>query len=343
LEAFAGYCVTYSGAGHVFEMGGALTTTTSNTINVAAETAQVIGNSWTAPIQIKQMDASDFNQVEQTIYLFNTGSDVDGTGDEAGSSDRYAAGTYQVLPISSVKSGAITYTTSISALQGFFVKNETNTNGSITLSYSKHVRPTGENSVINGPMHAPKRITAEDSPMQAVAKLTVSGTRYDDQLVLIENDNCSAGFDNGWDGEKIGESSVSPWIYALRADGTHDAVSATDDLEGAVIGFRAGEDTEYTIHFDYSEEAEELYLYDVTEKQATRVLTDNTYTFTTTDKEEHARFTLLRANAPQIATGMENAQSDDVQCTKARKVMIDGELYLMYKGTMYNVQGAKVK
>jgi len=38
--------------------------------------------------------------------------------------------------------------------------------------------------------------------------------------------------------------------------------------------------------------------------------------------------------------GLDNVQSDKVQCTK---VIRDGQLYIMYKGTMYNVQGAKVK
>ena len=38
--------------------------------------------------------------------------------------------------------------------------------------------------------------------------------------------------------------------------------------------------------------------------------------------------------------GMDDVQSDKVQCTK---VIRDGQLYLMYKGTMYNVQGVKVR
>ncbi len=39
------------------------------------------------------------------------------------------------------------------------------------------------------------------------------------------------------------------------------------------------------------------------------------------------------------ATDVENVQSDKEQCIK---VLRDGQLYLMYKGTMYNVQGEKV-
>lgn len=39
-------------------------------------------------------------------------------------------------------------------------------------------------------------------------------------------------------------------------------------------------------------------------------------------------------------TAIDHVQSDEVQCTK---VIRDGQLYLMYKGQMYNVQGAEVK
>ena len=38
----------------------------------------------------------------------------------------------------------------------------------------------------------------------------------------------------------------------------------------------------------------------------------------------------------ETPTGVENVEKDEVQCTK---VLRDGQLYLMYKGTMYNVLG----
>ncbi len=38
--------------------------------------------------------------------------------------------------------------------------------------------------------------------------------------------------------------------------------------------------------------------------------------------------------------GLVEVQGDDVQCTK---VLRDGQIYIMYKGTMYNVQGNQLK
>ena len=45
-------------------------------------------------------------------------------------------------------------------------------------------------------------------------------------------------------------------------------------------------------------------------------------------------------NAPQVATGVDQVPSDQVPNTK---VLINGQLYIMYNGTMYNVQGQLVK
>ena len=48
----------------------------------------------------------------------------------------------------------------------------------------------------------------------------------------------------------------------------------------------------------------------------------------------------LNFNHSEQTTGVNNVQSDNVQCTK---VIRDGQLYLMYEGRMYDVQGQIVK
>jgi hypothetical protein len=56
------------------------------------------------------------------------------------------------------------------------------------------------------------------------------------------------------------------------------------------------------------------------------------------DADQWKDFTVKPISA--ISTGIDNVQSDKVQCTK---VIRDGQLYLMYKGTMYDVQGMRVE
>jgi hypothetical protein len=175
----------------------------------------------------------------------------------------------------------------ISSLQGFFVKDDDTQagGGTLSLSYSKHVRPAGGNSVVNGAMHAPKRV-ADETDRPAVLKMKVSGSQYDDRLILLEREDFTTGYDAGHDGEKIGESYVAPWLYTSREDGTADAVAALPDLEGTLINFRAAStDDQYTLYFDYeTEDAEPLYLLDLTNNAYTRVETGSSYTFFTTDK-----------------------------------------------------------
>jgi hypothetical protein len=49
---------------------------------------------------------------------------------------------------------------------------------------------------------------------------------------------------------------------------------------------------------------------------------------------------LIEAAPEEQPTGLDNVQSDHVQCTK---VLRDGVLYIMHNGTLYNVQGQRVK
>ncbi len=45
----------------------------------------------------------------------------------------------------------------------------------------------------------------------------------------------------------------------------------------------------------------------------------------------------------QEGQGVDNVQGYNVQSTKVQKILRDGQIYIMYNGTMYNVQGQKVK
>ena len=42
-------------------------------------------------------------------------------------------------------------------------------------------------------------------------------------------------------------------------------------------------------------------------------------------------------------TGIDEVPSDQVQNTKAQKILREGQIYILYNGTMYNIQGQKVK
>ena len=332
---WTGYCITQQEPTY-YAIEGTLVPTTTKDITVPADENMVVGNSWTAPIDINALTTDDLEGLLANIYFFNTGVDKTGSGSEA--EKRYAGGTYVTVPIHAApyKDGD----DHINSMQGFFVKNtDKSATGTLHLDYDKHVRGTTRGSIIGDALHAPKHAQAEEP---VVLKIKVSGENYDDKLLLLEREDFSTGFDNGWDGDKWDGNESALYLYTKDSEGTENSVSAIPELEGTVIGFRAGEDNSYTMYFDYLNSDEAIYLYDIEANTYTRIETGGIYWFMTNDNEKHDRFIITR-KSPQIATGGGNVQSDDVQSTKARKLILDQKIYILVNGMLYDATGKMVK
>ncbi len=332
---WTGYCITQQEPTY-YAIEGTLVPTTTKDITVPADENMVVGNSWTAPIDINALTTDDLEGLLANIYFFNTGVDKTGSGSEAEA--RYAGGTYVTVPIHAApyKDGD----DHINSMQGFFVKNTDKSNeGTLHLNYERHVRSTTRGSIIGDALHAPKHAQAEEP---VVLKIKVSGENYDDKLLLLEREDFSTGFDNGWDGDKWDGNESALYLYTKDSEGTENSVSAIPELEGTVIGFRAGEDNSYTMYFDYLNSDEAIYLYDIEANTYTRIETGGIYWFMTNDNEKHDRFIITR-KSPQIATGGGNVQSDDVQSTKARKLIIEDKMFIMVDGKLFDATGKAVK
>ena len=335
VSPWTGYCITYPTAGYTYWMTGILAATSDQEISVPAGSYQVIGNSWTAPIDINSFTDDDMENLVKSIYFFNTGTDETGEG-SVDTGDRWAPGTYVSVPI---HAAPYTGDDHIPSLQGFYVTNSSGSAGTLHLNYSRHVRNTTRSSVVSGPMHAPKRaVRTENEP--AVLKIFARGSHYDDRLIVLERTDFTRGNDDGWDGEKWDGSTISPTIWSINEENGAEAVTATPDMEGTIIGFRAGEDSEYRFDFVYDEEDETLYLLDTDNNTYTQVVTGSSYTFTCADKGEHNRFVLTR-RAPQIATGVGGVQDDND--AKAVKFIKDDKLYIFMRGVLYDATGKVVK
>jgi hypothetical protein len=186
---------------------------------------------------------------------------------------------------------------------------------------------------------APRRTRVESNEANKVRLYITTEGEYGDMLYMWEHENFNEGFENGWDGRKLFGETVAPQLYAVTPDGNM-AVNCVPTFEGTVMGFKAGTaDNTYTFSFEYNNEDDALYLYDMDENKYTRVLEGNTYTFSTTDKVEHNRFILTR-KAPQSPTGIENSYQDGV---KAVKFLEDDKLFILRGGKLYNATGALVK
>lgn len=335
---WVGYTITQVGK-KMYYMDGTLVETGEQTFTVPAGKNLVLGNSWTAPIQVKQFEDADFAGMSKNVYLFNTGYDYDKTGTFDKADGRYEGGTYVTIPI---HSSPYTGDSLISSLQAFIVYAKTGEGGgTFTLDYDRHVRPARSTDKVNaGQMHAPKRGgVINDKP--AVLKVWASGSRYDDRLIVLEREDFSTGLDEGWDGNKRVAGNSSPLIFAVTDNG-REAVSAIPTMEGTLIGFWAGEDNEYTLHFEYNEE-DELYLLDLDNNTYTPVNSNSTYVFTVPDKKAHNRFILTR-NAPDpVATGVEETQANEKPEAKAIKFLKDEKVFIFVNGKLYDATGKVVK
>ncbi len=336
VTTWTGYCITQESAGTYYAISGTLAATNTVDIDVPAGENMVVGNSWTAPIYIKEFTDDDFENLLGNVYFFNTGVDQDYTsGHEQDLGDRYASSTYVTVPI---HSSPYTGDSLISSMQGFFVKSNGSA-GALHLDYDRHVRPSTNRNILSGVMHAPRRANAQsDEP--AVLKIKVSGENYDDKLLLLAREDFTTGFDNGWDGDKWDGNESALYIYTKDEEGTENSVSAIPEMEGTVIGFRAGEDDAYTLHFEYLNSAEELYLFDTETNAYTKIMTGATYRFFTEDKEKHERFIITR-KSPQIATDVDEVDSGKRR--EVRKLLIEDKMYILVNGMLYDATGKVVK
>lgn len=335
---WVGYTITQVGE-KMYYMDGTLVETGEQTFTVPAGKNLVVGNSWTAPIQVKQFEDADFAGMSKNVYLFNTGYDENRTGEFDKADGRYEGGTYVTIPI---HSSPYTGDSLISSLQAFIVYAKTGEGGgTFTLDYDRHVRPARTTDKVNaGPMHAPKRGgVINDKP--AVLKVWASGSRYDDRLIVLEREDFSTGLDDGWDGNKRVAGNSSPLIFAVTDNG-REAVSAIPTMEGTLIGFWAGEDNEYTLHFEYDEE-DELYLLDLDNNTYTPVNSNSTYVFTVPDKKAHNRFILTRNTPDPVATGVEETQASEKPEAKAIKFLKDEKVFIFVNGKLYDATGKVVK
>ena len=289
----------------------------------------VLANSWTAPIKIDSMKTADFTNAIATIYIFNSGSPDDAEDDKT------LAGPYSAYPVNSAD-GAV-----IPSMQSFSVYS-TASSASLALNYKRLVYNPALNGTAAITPNKARRHTLAAADGETELRIYMRAeSGYGDMVYMREREDFSEGFENGWDGHKVFGESVAPQLYAVTPDGRM-AVNCVPDLAGTVLGFKAGtKDSEYTVTFDYSGSAEELHLYDTHTSAYTRVLTGNSYTFTTSDETAHDRFVLVRRQ-PEIITGVGEVQGD-AQGAKAVKLIMEDKMYILLNGQLYDALGKRVK
>ena len=332
MTPFKGYCVfSADGVHHNYWQQGTLVASTNQTLSglnwqsgvgtANGNNENLLANSWMAPIKISAMETSDFPNTEASIYIFNSTS---------ASAFTSLASNYSTYTIGTAGEAIIP------SMQSFSVFTNAVGGSSVTLDYNKIVYQPAISGTVPGPNKAPLREAAEEANKIRLFVRTESG--YGDLLYMWERSDFSEAFENGWDGHKLFGESVAPQLFALSPDGDL-AINCIPTFEGVQMGFKAGEqDNSYTFTFEYSDEAQPLYLLDISTNTYTQITSDTSYSFTTTDTDVHNRF-VLTYNAPSAPTALETTPA----VTTGKKVMYDNHLFILHNGRIFSAQGAMIQ
>ncbi|MBQ8386676.1 MAG: hypothetical protein IJX48_04405 [Paludibacteraceae bacterium] len=232
-------------------------------------------NSYLAPIDLAKFESGDIDgDVEQTFYLFNSGSwndwQNDGGGDESIVNGSSPGQYFAITPGSAALLDASMDQTTIPPMQGVYVV--ANESATIHLNYNKHVF-TSTSADMNRPMRAPQQ---QDQNFMRVRIQVNSDNSGADRMYVIQHENATKGYDNGYDAKNILADGQAN-IYTHEQDGQME-ISVTNQLDSTYIGFAAGDDAVYTLTFT-SLVGEEMYLYDIEQDILIPLAEQEQYTF----------------------------------------------------------------
>ena len=287
----------------------------------------VISNPFTAAINVGT--GIDFStEMQATAYLFGTGTSQqwNSTLDRA-DGIAPAAGQYLALPQGTL--GAIT---NIPSMQGFVVKLDGTTNGTVTLNYAgteKNDRPMyvgGVESEVN-PLESVQSASSafHYTDIQLLSPIQGVEGQYDRMWIFVDP-TTTRSFDNGYDGRKMFGAAKLSQLYAVEADGDYQ-VNAVPDMQNTSLNMKAEEGiSDYILRFSH---------HNMENKYGQILLTDlmtNTVTDITKDGSEYAFTATNEAEAEKrflIGVQKQAETEDDINTTTDIEIVQkDGTIYI---------------
>jgi len=236
----------------------------------------IFANPYTAAVDIKAVQFGP--NTEQSIYLYNTGTYNQWLDNVKNESNGTTAAPGQYIVTTPQTVGTLGVPTQIPSMQGFLMKTTNLTSGSVTIPYASATMNNTEQQRAPGKN---KMITSG----KVATRIDLSGSHYADCMWIFTDPGCTTKFDNGWDGYKMMGSLQSPQLYAMEPDGNYQ-IDAVSDISGTVIGFNAGQDTDYKLTFTHQNtdtRYSALYLIDATENKTIDITASGSeYAFTAT-------------------------------------------------------------
>lgn len=254
----------------------------------------IFANSYTAPIDVKALDGlitynegeQDRFRIEQTVYIFNSGSWNDWNIQPQKGDD--TPGQYYAIPIAAAAANYLSEEqTVIPPMQGFYMRvrsktpldklNATEQVGQILLDYNTVVM--GDNHKMNTAMRAPQRhVPTPNQNFQRIRIQATSANSGADRLYIIQDEINTRKYNNGYDAPNQTTNGIVN-IYTNESFGKME-VSCSDNIDSLYIGFMAGEDSLYTLTF--GAQRGEIYLKDLQNDSIIHMLNGKQYHFIAT-------------------------------------------------------------
>ncbi len=261
-------------AGTVVTMTGELYGNTNPTLPILGNSWNGYANSYMAPIDGETLINLIPDEVDKSFQIYELENGAKGYWRPASNLDL----------------------ANINPMQAFLIGN-TKEAANVTVDYwdAVYTPITHEGK----PNQAPARRSALSNITKA--KMIVRGEGYKDGVVLAQDDQFSAAFDNSYDCRKYMNEGINLYVSADEKMG----IFATDNLENTYVGFQSVNGGSYTIEFT-DVQGEELTLIDHETGAKVAIVNGNVYEFTANGTNDY-RFEVV--GAAKLPTAIENAEA----------------------------------
>lgn len=329
LDPFEGYAITQYGK-PIYEWTADMTTEDCTIPLTYSKNGRggrhIIANSYTAPINVAAFTGDEFQflegmstkyRIEQTLYIFNSGSwnnwhEQDSLGTGTYTDGTNTPGQYYAIPVLAARENYLEgLQTTIAPMQGIYLRVRSLTPleqlpdtgeqvGNLVLNYEQLVMGSGHE--MHRPMRAPQRTTSsamQDPNFRRVRIVATSENSGADRVYIIQDNINTRKYNNGYDATNQ-EAKGLVNIYTNETGGKME-VSCSNNIDSMYIGFMAGSDHTYTLHFS-AIIGDILYLQDLDNGQKISIVEGGSYTFEAEPQStNHKRFLLLTSQG--VSTG----------------------------------------
>ena len=259
-----------------FPIDGSPVGTNYNDINI-------LGNPFTAAMDISKFKYEDDNKLVKTFYLFNTGSRENWLARDGANTTGVRSGQYTAAIPAELAGYVGGMPREIPSLSSFAVK----ANAQTTISY--RYKDVMKSETAN-------RARRRDVEGSRVASLMVdvASEKSMDRLWLVEHEEATDAFDNGFDGEKM-LSAGAAQLYAEESKNLQ--VKTTNRLKRTDLSFvpadKAGR-YELKFHLKGFKASDEFVLLDKRTGEETPINDGDKYSFVADVNDKPQRFAILR-------------------------------------------------